>query len=190
EQRETDERLFRAIGAEKVLSRRYVNPGGRELSLHMAVFNSRDDRMPHSPMVCYPSAGWTLIEQTTETLKVAGAPPLTIRLVTFEKEGRRSLVAFWYQFAEHSVFDEIGMREAKLDLRGNKNWPSLIKVLIDIDASNREQAKKHVVEFASLVYANSSRMQTGETSVRPGGESAKPPTADATKDIAAEAVKQ
>jgi EpsI family protein len=176
---EIDKRMFRITQASEVLGRLYTDLGGNEVTLHMGVYGDFWYGVPHSPFVCYQGTGWIRVKTDPETLDVPGAPPLNIMFVTFEMEGRRILVGFWYQLGPLTVTDSPELREAQVKLRDCKKWPSIIKVLLQTDAGNADQAKKRLVDVASRVYAWSSRMQYGEATPSPADSGKQPPAGQA-----------
>lgn len=165
EDRETDERMFRATQASEVQSRAYSNASGKTVTLHMATYFDFWYDVPHSPLVCYPSSGWTTVRTTNEELQMAdtpsGTPPLNAAFALFEMEGRHELILYWYQLGEQTFSDNQGLREAQKKVRNLKAWPSLVKVLLSTEASNSEIARKRLIEFGSRVYGWSSQMQNG-----------------------------
>jgi EpsI family protein len=171
EGRETDERTFRATQADEVVSRCYTDVAGKAITLHKATHFRFEYDVPHSPMVCYPSNGWTTVQTIPEDVPIAdapsGAPKLKGTFALFEMEGRHEMILFWYQLGDRTFSDGIGLHEAQRELRDLKQWPSLVKVLLSTEASNRELAKRRLIEFAGRVYDWSSQMQNGPTSPAP-----------------------
>ncbi|MBN1589437.1 MAG: EpsI family protein [Pirellulales bacterium] len=165
--RPTEDRVFRAIGADNVLNRTYTNLAGKEITLHAAVRSDFPGILPHTPMVCYPSAGWIEKKASEEKLEMPGLPPVDAMFATFEMEGRRTMILFWYQFGEPTFHTSEGFDEAKQKLRHYEKWPCLIKVLLQTDMNNSEQAKKRLLDFASHLYPWTSQMQYGDAGPPP-----------------------
>ena len=152
EDTELDTRIFRKIGAEDVVSRLYRDPLGKEVTLHGAVFGEFVRGVPHSPTVCYPGNGWTKIEQKDVDIEIPNEPAISARAITYDMEGRRILVMFWYQLDDQIFRDNAGLEEARRALRERKEWPAILKVLLQTSVNNPERAEARLVEFASTLY--------------------------------------
>jgi EpsI family protein len=175
EEHPMDERTFRVTQCSEVLSRSYTDLAAKEVTLHMGTYSNFWNDVPHAPVVCYVGSGWVKEATSPETIKVPDAPPLNIMFVTFEMEGRTILVGYWYQLGDLTFSDDSGLRAAQKQLRDCKEWPAIVKVLLQTDAGNRDQAKKRLTEFASRVYEWSSRMQRGDA-VPSSGNAVAPPS--------------
>jgi len=156
-----DEEIFKAIEGCEATDRTYTNPTGESATLHAAVFDTLWLSVPHPPLVCYPSAGW--ITQTTKEVELKGpdGQPATVRVITFDKHGRRTMVMHWYQSGDAVFYDDAGLLRSKKRYRTRKTWPALIKVLLQTDATNTQQAQQRLTKFASQVYDWTSQMQEG-----------------------------
>jgi EpsI family protein len=153
---EMDERIFRKTHAEEVVSRLYRNKADKQMTVHGAVFGIVTRKMPHPPTICYPASGWTTIKSDGQlVLDVSDGDPVTVRLLTFDMEGNRILVAFWFQMGDHIVVDDPGLRSARVAIRdsGVETWPALIKVMLQTSVGNSGRSEARLQEFASLVYA-------------------------------------
>lgn len=152
---EMDARLFRATHAEEVVSRLYRNKADKHVTVHGAVFGTAPRNLPHPPTICYPASGWTTIKSDGElVLNEADGEPITVRTLTFDMEGSRILVAFWYQFGDHVIVNNPGLRSARVALRdsGVEAWPALVKVMLQTPIRKPERAEARMKEFASLVH--------------------------------------
>ena len=169
-EKEINKREFRAIQACEAMSREYTNLVGKKITCHMAIFNDFWNEVPHSPMVCYPSSGWTKVQTEPDEIEVPGMPSKKLKalFVVFEREGRREMVMFWYQFGDITLYDTEGLQKAQGELRDCEQWPSLIKVLLQTNASNTEQAKKRLIDFSTQLYTWTSKMQKGDPSTQEG----------------------
>lgn len=84
---------------ERVLRRRYVDPGGHLLWL--TVIASRGPKsfrlFEHTPHTCYPSAGWaSLVDEIQRVPLATGA--VAVRRGLFAREEERQVVYYWYQW--------------------------------------------------------------------------------------------
>lgn len=192
EETDADEELFVIRDAGEVLNRVYRDPAGRTVSLHAAFYTSYFRVVPHSPMVCYPANGFTLIAQKDVELENPGEPTAHVRMATFEKDGSRSYVLFWFQLGSETFWESHGLEDARRTLRGLSEWPTIVKVLLTTQANNPEQAEAKLVEFAKLLYGWTSQLQktataSAEAPAQPAAESTPPaksaadqPATDAT----------
>ena len=154
-----DPKVFRVIGADDVLNRSYKNPAGKETTLHAAVFGDYFRGVPHPPTVCYPGVGWTLMEQKDVPITGPDGSKHPVRAVTYDMEGTRILIVFWYQLGSHVFTDDAGLQEARRALRTRETWPAVVKVLLQTKVGNPEQTESQLVEFGSQVYAWTSQLQ-------------------------------
>ena len=106
---EVDDRLFRVIGADEVVSREYTNSVGKKLTVHAAVFGDYFRGVPHPPTVCYPSSGWVQTERKEVVIEAPGVPPAATQVITYDKEGNRVLVMFWFQLGDQVFVDDQGL---------------------------------------------------------------------------------
>jgi len=148
-----EDRLFRGVGAKEVVSRSYTNCAtGRELTLHAALFNTFWRIAPHPPTRCYPSNGWTTLGKEEFKLNALDGTSATARLASFEKDGNRILVLYWFQFGDYVIYDTPGLNKARWEYRDDKTWPPLVKMMIELSANKPEQARKQLKEFADALH--------------------------------------
>jgi EpsI family protein len=91
-----------ALNADRILSRRYVSSEtGQpvELLIVYRKYGRRD--FAHRPELCYPAAGWEIIEKTYTTLPYNGNN-VQARLVIAEKGITRDAIAYWFASGERT----------------------------------------------------------------------------------------
>jgi len=142
EETELDPRLFRATGAEKIVNRVYRNSSGSTASLHAAIFEDIDAGAEHTPRNCYRNAGWKRIEDVPLQLQAGNKPGISVRSTTWEREGERILVIFWYQLGEHTLFNRMDLGTLRWEMAGRKSWPAMVKVLLQIPLGSDDNATK------------------------------------------------
>jgi EpsI family protein len=161
---ELDPKIFVATQAEIVVNRSYRDSAGHGISMHTAMYKNPAHGVYHSPMNCYRSGGWQRIKTTDETLHLKNGATLPIRLVTYERDNRRILIAYWYQLGEHVLFDrfDLGVR-VRWSLSKNPKWPALIKVLLEIPIADPAETRSTLVGFAEnlATWVNQPSHQTG-----------------------------
>jgi EpsI family protein len=147
EDTQLDERLFRRISAAEAISRSYADSSGKVITLHGSIIGHFVRAIPHSPTVCYPVAGWTLIEQKQVKVDVPGGKPIDVTSVIYEMNGQRIMIFFWYQFGDEVVGDSIGLSKVLKKYRSADSWPSLIKFLIQATVTTPEQTEEVLKSF-------------------------------------------
>jgi len=148
-----DPKITATLGAEVVVDRIYRDDLGRVISLHTAFFTERIiDGIYHTPVACYHANGWELVENVPERLKVSDTLTIPVRLLTWKREGERIVVVYWYQLGEHFLFNrwDLGMK-VRWSLFGRSHWPPLIKVMLQLPATELVEAKVAILKFAELV---------------------------------------
>ncbi|HLA85955.1 MAG TPA: EpsI family protein [Thermoguttaceae bacterium] len=148
-----DEKMFRAVAAEELVSRDYTSLStGQNMNLHYAVFNEFWRIVPHPPTTCYPANGWTTKETKDIPLTTKDGATATARQAVFEKNGERCLVVFWFQFGDVVLLDTPDLDTARDKYRDDDTWPSVLKVMIQTQADKPDLAKAQMQEFANAVY--------------------------------------
>jgi EpsI family protein len=149
-----DPEMFKAIGAEMAMDRRYRNRRGQAVSLHVAVFQlSRPQALPHSPEVCYPAGGWQLGEPLPISLDQGGKTVNAAKLLPAERRGETVYVLYWYQIDGHAYYTGDRQRQLTLALRGRPARPPIVKVMLQTAASSPEDAEKILLPLAAEVFA-------------------------------------
>jgi EpsI family protein len=91
-----DGAVERMLDADFNLQRAYGHALGDVVWLYVGYYGTeRGGRPEHTPWVCYPSNGWTIVRQSV----VRSAHPGNWRAneLLIDKDGERRLVHFWYQ---------------------------------------------------------------------------------------------
>jgi len=152
EDTELDPEIFKRIGAEIVVDRAYQDTLGHVVSLHTAMFKNPVEGVYHSPLNCYRANGWELREKTREELHLFDDLTIPISMTTWRREGERTLVVYWYQLGEHVLFGRLDLGlKVRLSLAGRPKWPPLVKVMLQIEATEPEEAKATLLSFAEQV---------------------------------------
>ncbi len=149
---ELDPDIFAAVGADRIIDRVYQDGMGHVISIHTAVFSDPVEGVYHSPLNCYRANGWVKTDESRELLLVSDDLTIPVSLTTWKLEGRRVLVAYWYQLGEHVLFGrwDLGIK-VRWSLAGKPKWPALVKVMLQIPASELEEAKATLLSFAEQV---------------------------------------
>jgi hypothetical protein len=138
-----------AVGAEQQVDRLYTSINGGTVSVHCAAFRPTGDWTPHDPPVCYRTNGWNVLSSSTRSLP--DRPHVQIALQTCERPGERVTVAYWYQMEDRTYDDRDGARGVRRSQWGQKDWPPLIKSLLQTNDVGGD-ADARLIELASQIY--------------------------------------
>ncbi len=147
-----DPRVTAAVRAMEVVDRSYEKEGGGRVMLEVAAFDSNELDPPHMPQVCYTKAGWVIKNQKDLQFKHEGTA-CAARLLSLEQEGQHVHVLYWYQLDAAQVLDAREMRAERWKLFGRREWPPLIKVMIQTSLAEPADAEEQMLAFASAVFA-------------------------------------
>jgi len=83
----------RMLGMEDYILSDYSNPSGKVVNLYVAYYDSQHGGKYHSPLVCIPGDGWSIValERTSYS---ADSPA---NRVIIERNGSQQLVYYWYE---------------------------------------------------------------------------------------------
>jgi hypothetical protein len=138
-----------AVGADQQIDRLYAGIGGGTVSVHCATFRPTAEWTPHPPAVCYRTSGWNLIHASTRSLP--DRPQARIGLMTCERAGERVTVAYWYQMDDRTYDDRGSARTVRRSQWGRKQWPPLIKTLLQTEDVG-DDAESRLVDLAAQIY--------------------------------------
>jgi exosortase D (VPLPA-CTERM-specific) len=98
-----DPQIEHHLGLDDYILSDYSRPDGKVVNLYVAYYSSQQmGGSPHSPSVCLPANGWSIInlERTSDG---AGFP---INRAIIERNGSRQLVYYWYQERGRTIASE------------------------------------------------------------------------------------
>lgn len=147
---ELDPEVVRFVGAGSHVSRVYYRGDEDPVSVYAAVWADQSiatDISPHPPTVCYPNAGWTF-ERHKEVVLDGSLP---VMLLEFSRAGERIVTAHWYQMGDLQYVDRTSGRMQLSKLWGEKEWPPMVKVLLQTHASSIEEAESRLTLIAKEV---------------------------------------
>lgn len=152
-----DEKLASAADAKIFYNRAYRDKTEHTILVHTAVCDNPTFGICHNPQICYLYNGWNNKIRMFEKLSfnvgdVEKTIPVYVGLWEKEDKSEKVWIVYWYQLGPHVVFDrwDIGFK-VRWALAGQKKWPPLIKVMLQIQASDSEDTKSRVLELAALV---------------------------------------
>ena len=147
-----DPQIALATGAQVIVDRAYRDDSGHVVSIHTAMFDDPANGVIHSPLICYLSAGWEKLGESRSSLKVSDKLTIPVNVSKWGREGEKVLVVYWYQLGEHVLFGrwDLGIK-VRWSLAGKPKWPALIKVMLQIPATEGEDPKSTVLSLAEQV---------------------------------------
>ncbi len=146
-----DPAIAMATGADVIVNRLYRDAAGHSVTMHAATFTDPSVGVGHSPTVCYISSGWKLINTSFENVQASKDSTIAVKLSAWEREGETVLVACWYQLGGHVLYERLDLGGVRWTMRGQPKWPVLDKIMLQISASESEDAKTAVLAFAEQV---------------------------------------
>ena len=149
EDTEMDPKIAVATGADVIINRIYRDEAGHTVSVHTATFMDPAEGIYHSPLNCYRASGWSKLSETRENVKVAEDLSIAVSLTTWEKEGEKILVVYWFQLGQHVLYDRFDLgTSVRWSMRGQPTWPVLVKVMIQLPLTDPDDTKAVGLGFA------------------------------------------
>jgi EpsI family protein len=147
-----DPQIALATGAQVIVDRAYRDDAGHVVSVHTAMFDDPANGVIHSPLVCYLAAGWEKLGESRSKLQISDNLTIPVNVSKWAHEGDKVLVVYWYQLGEHVLFGrwDLGVK-VRWSLAGKPKWPALIKVMLQIPATEGEDPKSTVLSFAEEI---------------------------------------
>jgi EpsI family protein len=139
---------FANVGAIDHNERRYSESAGAVVFVHRAAWTSQDDWTPHTPELCYTNNGWELLQSETTTLPDTPAVHLVIQ--HYQQGVQRVAVAYWYQLEAGTYVDRNGARQLHRTLWGRREWPPLVKTLLQTNETGDVQTR--LLDLARRIY--------------------------------------
>lgn len=156
-----DRETANVMGAGDSVSRVYRNASGESASVHIAVWTDFKDGPTglHYPEVCYPNAGWQILEtQMTRPSPSGEGPPL--RLMLMEQSGGTIVTGHWYEMGPSHFFSRNEAREVQREYWGERELPFVAKVLIQVSAPDLEGARPRIEELAQAISHWTNQLQS------------------------------
>ncbi len=150
-----DPDVFRVLGAKMAMDRKYTDRRGRAASAHLAVFDrpGAAQGLIHVPEVCYPAAGWQLGEATILSLTPSASPADQAKLLAVQRNSQNAYVLYWYQMEGKAYCTGDQQRKHIHSLRGRPTFPPVVKVMLQTDAANPDQAEQILMPLAKEIFA-------------------------------------
>jgi len=132
-----DSELANSMGFTDYLLADYTNEAGSggPLNFYIAYYASQHaGAHPHSPQLCIPGGGWTIISQSIVTMPSTDGGPTTANRVVIEKQGVKQIVYYWFEergrhISEESALKYYALRDALID---NRTDGALIRIVAPV----------------------------------------------------------
>ncbi len=152
-----DKESLAVLNADDLLSRAYVDKNnGRVATLFVAYFaTQRTGKAPHSPKNCLPGAGWVQTKSGTVSVRVPGeAEPIVVNQYLIARGENESVVLYWYQSHNRVIASEYMAKIYTVtdSIRYDRSDTSLVRVVVPVTNSNRQQAIDTAVSFVQAVF--------------------------------------
>jgi len=151
EEAKLDPAIAMAVGADVIVNRIYRDTAGHTISMHTAQFTEPSVGIGHTPTVCYTSNGWRMLDKLFENVQVSNDLTIAVKVTSWEKEGEILLVGCWYQLGGHVLYERFDLGSVRWAMRGQTKWPVLIKVMLQVSATESEDAETALMAFAEQV---------------------------------------
>jgi exosortase D (VPLPA-CTERM-specific) len=110
----------------------------------------------HSPQLCIPGGGWSIISQSLMTISLPDGDSINANRVVIEKRGLRQIVYYWFEergrhIAEESALKYFALKDALLDSRSDG---ALVRIVVPASGSQEaadSMARKLVVEMSPFL---------------------------------------
>jgi len=117
----------------------------------------------HSPQLCIPGGGWSIINQSIVSMPLTHAGLISANRVVIEKRGVRQLVYYWFEergrhIAEEGTLKYYGLRDALVD---NRSDGALVRVVARIHDQDEAAADAMVRKFVEETGAFLTRFVPG-----------------------------
>jgi EpsI family protein len=159
-----DSNIYKHSTAAAMLNRLYRDPLGDPVTVNIGIWKEVDTTIvPHTPEVCYPSAGWTMIDKSDISIPLTEQHLVPARLLRYERQGRQVLVLFWCHLGDRVAVDSNGVRAALIALRspGQSSIPTAVRVTLATPTSRvgRDDVELRLRNFAQLIMEQSSGLR-------------------------------
>jgi exosortase D (VPLPA-CTERM-specific) len=155
-----DRDSLETLGPTDYLLADYTNEAsiGGPLNVYIAYYASqRAAKLPHSPELCLPAGGWSIISQSIVNLPSTDGESIDANRVVIEKRGTRQVVYYWFEergrhIASGSTLKYYALRDALID---NRTDGALVRIVAPIHADDEAQADlmagKLVADISALL---------------------------------------
>jgi exosortase D (VPLPA-CTERM-specific) len=132
-----DDGLIDYMGLTDYMYADFINEAGTGGSLNFFIAyyaSQRDGIHPHSPQLCIPGGGWTILSQSTIALPLTIGGSIDANRVVIEKHGVKQIVYYWFEERGRHIVREDSLRYYALRdaLVDNRTDGALIRIVAPI----------------------------------------------------------
>jgi EpsI family protein len=146
-----DPETFVNAGALEAVSRLYTDRSGHVTKVLLALYTDPAAGVYHTPTNCYRSNGYTQLDTMTVPLQATPCPEIPVSLSTWEKKDDRVAVLYWYEMGKYTLFDRADWGVVRVELRGQRVWPPMYKVLLETPVAADAKERAHLLELAGSI---------------------------------------
>jgi EpsI family protein len=143
---------------EQLLTRVYTDGGADPVMLVMAYSSVQEGRLQvHRPEVCYPAAGFSIIENSPATVPINDHFSIPMRFLVADRGARREYVMYWTRIGDSMPirwFDQRLMM-ARANLQGF--IPDGLLARVSVISDDRDEATATLTRFVQTLVADSGR---------------------------------
>ncbi len=148
QQQQTIDRIY-----SQTLSRTYANRQGYRIMLSIAYGKNQGDALQlHKPEVCYPSQGFTLLNNQRGTLDLLGKPISAVRIDTNLGQ-RHEPVTYWTVVGDHITTGGIDKKFTEMHYALRNTIPDGMLVRVSSIEANSTSAYAMQSQFATAMVA-------------------------------------
>jgi EpsI family protein len=147
--------VLQTLRADDYLSRWYQHQTGTQVELFVAYYRTqRAGESMHSPRNCLPGSGWQPVVIDRIGADLGTGKPEIVNRYLLEKDGKRTLVIYWYQAHGRIIADEyLGKIWLVWDaIRLHRHDGGIVRYSVVLDSgASEELATKRVLQLAHAV---------------------------------------
>lgn len=141
-----------ATDAKIIVNRDYVDGVGHQISVHTAVFDKPAEGVFHSPLNCYRTNGFERLDLSYSNLQINDNLTIPVCVSLWKQDHAQYMVVYWYQLGKHVLFGRFDLgAKVRLSFAGEPAWPALIKVMLQIQVQDPEDAKAAILGLAEHI---------------------------------------
>jgi exosortase D (VPLPA-CTERM-specific) len=124
------------------------------LNFYVAYYASqRSGIHAHSPQLCIPGGGWSIIMQSTIDMPIATGGSINANRVVIEKRGVRQIVYYWFEergrhIAKEDALKYYALRDALVD---NRTDGALVRIVAPVNNEGEASADAMARKFAAAI---------------------------------------
>lgn len=145
--------VIRRTDTDDLINRVYLRGGVESVGLFVGAGIRARDLSPHRPEVCYPGAGWTLLETNDVTVPLEDGSDLSCRILRFSRTGlmAKTITVLNYYIVNGQYCPDVSLLRSKI-WRGSKGIRYVAQVQVNAAGSqflSAEESDRAVRAFGA-----------------------------------------